>query len=132
MRADELERYRDACSSFFARELGASDSFLRAWLALYGGVPIGAAALTVAPTLPRFTPTHTQAGCAVDGRVRDVYVRPQYRRRGVGRTLVLCVIAEAERRGVDRLSLGASAAGRALYLSLGFVEKSDEMIYVQR
>jgi hypothetical protein len=42
---------------------------------------------------------------------------------------VLAAIADAKARDVARLMLGASAMGRVLYESLGFVAKSDEMVY---
>jgi hypothetical protein len=42
---------------------------------------------------------------------------------------VVAAIDHAEARNVARLMLGASSMGRALYESLGFVAKSDEMLY---
>jgi GNAT superfamily N-acetyltransferase len=70
-------------------------------------------------------------GGETDGRVREVYVVPAYRRRGIARTLVGLALAEAKAAGVDRVTLGASAMGRALYASLGFVAKPDEMVYAE-
>jgi ribosomal protein S18 acetylase RimI-like enzyme len=68
-------------------------------------------------------------GAGPDGRIRNVYVAPQFRRRGVGRALTLAAIAAAEEMGVSRLVLGASDDGRSLYEALGFVAKDDEMVY---
>ena len=124
-----MERFRTQCTSFFARELASKAGFLRVWLALDEERPIGAAALMVVPTLPRL-----MAGAAEsvgDGRVRDVYVVPEWRSRGVGRQLIVAVIAEAERLGIDRLTLGASSMGRPLYASLGFIDNRNEMIYAE-
>lgn len=49
------------------------------------------------------------------------------RRRGVGRALLAHVVAEAERRGLERVSLETGAeppfeAARNLYRSFGFTE----------
>jgi|GEM_PF-520460 len=123
----EFRRFEAECAAFFARELAAGEPWLFGWIAHAGATPAGSSVLMIYPTLPRLG-----SRGSVDGRVRDVYVAPEYRRRGLGRALTLCVVDEARRRGVDRLALGASAMGRPLYESLGFVAKDDEMIFVPR
>jgi GNAT superfamily N-acetyltransferase len=123
----EFRRFEADCAAFFARELASGDPWLIGWIARAGAAPVGSSVLTLLPTLPRLGSRGT-----IDGRVRDVYVAPQYRRRGLGRALTLCVVEEARRRGVDRLALGTSTMGRPLYESLGFVAKDDEMVFVPR
>lgn len=52
-------------------------------------------------------------------------VRPPQRRRGLGRALVECVLAEAERSGTHRVSIGIIAEQTELknwYQKIGFVE----------
>lgn len=122
--ADVLERLVADTTTFFARELGRGDPGVYAWLATLDERTIGVAALTVVATLPR-----PSSATALDGRIRNVYVVPGARRRGIAIALVRLAIAEAERIGVDRLTLGASPAGRPLYEKLGFARKDDEMLY---
>jgi GNAT superfamily N-acetyltransferase len=135
--ADREELFAASCTAFFARELAVEEPFVRAWLAFEahgaeadGAVtpvnePLGTAALTVFPSLPRITTT----GPVPDARVRNVYVVPAARRRGIARALMRAVMDEVESLGgVDLLTLGASAQGRPLYVSLGFVPKADEMV----
>ena len=81
--------------------------------------------LSVAPGYPRLD----VAGVKPEGRIRSVYVHPTWRGRGIARRLMLAAIAESQRLGVVRLTLGASPMGRALYESLGFRAKGDEMAY---
>ncbi len=107
----------------FARDLSRAMPVLRAWVGCDAGRVIATAVLMILPTLPRLG----SAG-SVDGRVRDVYVLPTHRRRGIARALMALVLDEARALRIDRLSLGASAMGRPLYESLGFISKSDEMI----
>jgi GNAT superfamily N-acetyltransferase len=121
--ADDV--YASACAAFFARELDAPDPWVVAWVAVAGGRIAGSVVLTLAPTLPRRGVP--QSG--PDGRIRSVYVYPELRSRGVARALVVAAIADADARDVARLMLGASAMGRPLYESLGFVAKPDEMMY---
>jgi len=118
--------YEDLCVAFFERELASPDSFLRSWVAEDGNEIVGGASLAVVPTLPRYGVSYG----GVDGRIRDVYVEPAHRRRGIAQALVRAILDEAQLLGVDRLTLGASEMGRPLYLAIGFEPKPDEMVYV--
>jgi len=111
------------------REFASLDGFARAWLAYDGDVVVGTAMLTVVSTLHRLGEPLPIDRVPVDARVRNVYVRPEYRRRGIGLLLMKELLREAERAGVDRLTLGASDMGRPLYETLGFAPKTDEMVY---
>jgi len=119
------DAYASACASFFARELDATDPWVVAWVAEADGRIAGSVVLTLAPTLPRRNIPES----GPDGRIRSVYVYPELRSRGIARALVVSAIADAAARDVARLMLGASAMGRPLYESLGFVAKPDEMMY---
>jgi len=120
--AADLAALLAASESMFAAKL--EDGTLRAWIAFDGERAVGSGCLMLLPALPRI-------GQAVplDGRVRNVYVDPDYRRRGIALALMREALAEAERRRVDRLVLGTSDQGRALYERLGFTAKEDEMIF---
>ena len=55
--------------------------------------------------------------------VHDLGVRPEYRGRGVGRTLLAAVEAEAERRGACKVTLevlSGNEPAKALYAAVGF------------
>ncbi len=120
-----LAAYEAECSGFFARELGVPFAWVFAWLADTGRGVIGSVVLTIAPAMPRLG----SPGAGPDGRIRSVYVLPGERRYGVARALLGHAIAFAEELAVTRLMLGASAMGRPLYESLGFVDNRDEMVY---
>lgn len=64
---------------------------------------------------------------AVHGEVKSMRTVATQRRRGVGRALLAHVMGEAQRRGLERLSLETGAepqfqAARNLYRSFGFTE----------
>lgn len=61
------------------------------------------------------------------GRVMDVYVAPNYRRRGLARQLMLALMQWSREHGLQTLMLNASAMGRGLYEELGF-EAIPEMV----
>ena len=68
-----------------------------------------------------------------EGWVSDLYVRPEARRRGVGRSLMRAAIEEWKLRGGHRLTLETShdnAAARALYESVSMIDAGK--MYQQR
>jgi ribosomal protein S18 acetylase RimI-like enzyme len=81
---------------------------------LAGGRPDGVAVL-------RFRPAIWSE--ALECYLAELYVKPDRRRRGLGRALVQAAIAHARDRGADRMDLGTGeqdVAARALYESVGF------------
>ncbi len=59
--------------------------------------------------------------------ILNVYVEPDYRRRGIARRLMQAIIEWCRARGDASVFLHASDEGRALYTSMGF-EPSNEMM----
>jgi GNAT superfamily N-acetyltransferase len=118
----DVASFRPVCEERFERGLASGE--LRSWLAFDGAQAVGTATLMLVPNLPRL-------GIAPgpDARVRNVYVEPAYRGRGIAQAMLREILAEAKELGVDRLTLGASELGRGVYAKLGFVAKEDEMIF---
>jgi GNAT superfamily N-acetyltransferase len=59
------------------------------------------------------------------GEIKRMYVRPEYRRRGIGRALLEALIAEAQAIGYPTMRLDSTrfmAEAHSLYRSLGFRE----------
>lgn len=61
----------------------------------------------------------------LDGYVRDVYVLPEYRRKGGARLIMTMIREEAARREVWRLALHASEMGLPIYRSMGYKPNSS-------
>lgn len=69
--------------------------------------------------------------CNPDGRkayIMNMYTAPEYRCQGIARKTLDMLVEECRRRGVRFITLEATAAGRPLYESYGFVNMQDEMI----
>lgn len=60
----------------------------------------------------------------------NVYTYPDYRKRGLAKQLVQQLIAEAQKRGIRRILLHASDAGRPLYESMGFTISNEMRLMV--
>lgn len=60
-------------------------------------------------------------------RLVNVWVRPDFRRRGLARELVQLCLHAAQGRGLGIVSLGTSDMARGLYTELGFAASQTEM-----
>jgi GNAT superfamily N-acetyltransferase len=56
-----------------------------------------------------------------DGELEDLFVDPDWMRRGIGRALVLDAVALARERGFDRIEVTANGEALGFYESVGFV-----------
>jgi GNAT superfamily N-acetyltransferase len=59
------------------------------------------------------------------GEIKRMYVRPEYRRQGLGRLLLEKLLEEAERLGYEHIRLDSArfmTEAHALYRSYGFIE----------
>lgn len=104
------------------REVLASGTYL-GWLLEEEARVVGGAGLLLRPRMPLST-----SPAPVEGHILNVWVHPQARGRGLGRRLMGATLEGARSRGIQALTLNASAAGRPLYEALGFqVAASPEM-----
>jgi GNAT superfamily N-acetyltransferase len=98
-----------------------ADGSVRAWLAADGDRVVAGGAVVISPW-----PAHPYDLECRRATILNVYTDPEYRRRGIARTLMQTIIAWCQREGFARVTLHASDDGRHLYESLGF-EPSNEM-----
>ncbi len=91
-------------------------------LAFDGENAVGCATICYVQVMPTYShPTGNRA------HVMNVYVRDEYRRRGIAREMMKKLLDEAKNRGVTQITLDATESGRPLYQSLGF-ESSKEFM----
>ncbi|MCH3944170.1 MAG: GNAT family N-acetyltransferase [Atopobiaceae bacterium] len=60
--------------------------------------------------------------------VMNMYVRKEYRRRGIASRLLELLLQDADDKGVEFVALEASEEGRPFYAAHGFVPMPDEML----
>jgi GNAT superfamily N-acetyltransferase len=114
------------------REAMASGEYV-GWLAYPPGEPariIGGAGVQLRRLLPRPEEDGKGVLTGQEGIVLNVYVEPDFRRRGLARRLMEEILAWVPGTNIVRLVLHASEDGRPLYLSLGFVP-TNEMRYTR-
>jgi len=96
------------------------------WIATDEGRPVASAGLLILDWPPHpFDPEGEQRGYLL-----NVYVGPEYRKRGLAHELVERCMAEARRRGIRVVTLHSSPAGRPIYERLGF-HATNEMMYTE-
>jgi ribosomal protein S18 acetylase RimI-like enzyme len=96
-----------------------------AWIAEAGGEVVGGAGVQLRAILPR--PREGQDGLELgpEAIVLNVYVEPAWRRRGIADALMQALLDDLAARGLRRIVLHASDAGRRLYERLGFVVTNE-------
>jgi GNAT superfamily N-acetyltransferase len=107
------------CEPFLRRSL--SDGSLRGWLAFQEQRIVGGGAVLISPW-----PSHPYDLECRRATILNVYVYPEFRRRGIARRLMQTMIAWCRAEKYGSVHLHASRDGRPLYESLGF-ELTSEM-----
>jgi len=96
------------------------------WIATDAGRAVASAGLLILDWPPHpFDPEGE-----LRGYLLNVYVEPEYRRRGLAHQLVERSMAEARRRGIRVVTLHSSQAGRAIYERLDF-HATNEMMHTE-
>ncbi len=115
-----LDRVASYCRPFF--EAAVADGSYRPWMAvipdgrIVGGGGVGLIAWPGNPRDPR---------CR-RAIILNMYVEPEFRRRGIARALMQTMIDWCRSEGLVTVDLHASDEGRPLYESMGF-QATNEM-----
>jgi GNAT superfamily N-acetyltransferase len=117
--ARALDAMVSATEPYFSEAL-ANKSF-RGWLALAGKRVVGGGGIVISPW-----PSHPYDLECRKATILNMYVDPDYRRRGIARQLMKTMIEWCRTEGFATVSLHASKHGRPLYETLGF-EPTNEM-----
>lgn len=119
----EDESALEAMEAAFARwvEIRMERAEYLAWLAVDGeGKPIAGAGVWMMDWLP-----HMVGPGAPRANIVNVFVEPEWRRRGIARELMSIVLDACRKREIRAVILHASPEGRALYASLGFAPTNE-------
>ena len=96
-------------------------------LAVDGDIVIGCASMSFFRIMPTFDhPTGKRA------HLMNVYTRSEYRQQGIARKMVKLLIEKTWEEGATEISLDATALGRPLYKSLGFIDSSECMVLAKK
>jgi GNAT superfamily N-acetyltransferase len=90
------------------------------WLAALGDSPIGMASLFEYRRMPRPGQPDSRWGY-----VGNVFVRDDFRNRGIGSALLAAIITAADERRYARLVLSPSARARPFFRRAGFIVPDD-------
>ena len=98
-----------------------------AYLVFDGAHFIGAGGVSFFQVMPTY---HNQSGNKA--YIMNMYTAPEYRRRGIAYKTLDLLVEEAKNRGIQAISLEATAMGRPLYEKYGFVKMNGEMELYER
>lgn len=88
------------------------------------GEDAGCGAICLSEELP--SPDNTSGRCAY---LMNIYVRPEYRRHGIGHSIVRWLVEKARQLGCGKIWLETTDRARTLYRSIGFRELPGIMKY---
>lgn len=70
------------------------------------------------------SPDNPTGKCAY---LMNIFTQPQFRKQGVGKSIIEWLTAQAIQRGISKIYLETSEAGKYLYQKMGFVPMQDMM-----
>ena len=111
-----------ALKDYYLRHL--SDGTFISWLALDNDRIIGTSGMSIVEKPPYF-------GCPSGkiGLLSSMFTDPNYRRKGIAKTLLSKVIDEAKTQGCGTVQITASNMGVLLYSDYGFEKNENFMQY---
>ncbi len=120
----------EASAAYFSTAL-ATGRYL-AWVAeLRGsGRVVAGGGMLINEVPPRHHPSGKVLPAGLQGLIVNMYVDPEFRRRGLAARLMREMIAYAKISGLPSLVLHASKAGRPLYEQLGFEPTNEMRLYL--
>ena len=101
-----------------------ADGTFVSWLALDGEKIIGTSGMSFVKQPPYL--------CCPSGKMgllSSMYTDPNYRRKGIAKELLSCVVEEARKYGCGTVQITASDMGVLLYTNFGFVKNGNFMQY---
>ena len=117
--AARLQTSDEAAAAYFARAIPAGEFY--GWLAV---LPTGAAVGSGGVVIDRHPPSPTNLSGQV-GYIMNLSTASGYRRQGIGRRVMQTMLDWLAERGIQRVTLHATEAGRSLYKDLGFVASNE-------
>lgn len=103
-------------------QAGLRDGSHVGYLAFDGECFVGAGGVSYYQVMPTYhNPTGRKA------YIMNMYVRPEYRHRGIATQILDILVEDARRRGTPQISLEATDMGRPLYEKYGFIPMEHEM-----
>lgn len=115
----DAEQIRAANARYFEKNLGAT---CIACIASVDGIDAGCGAICLQEELP--SPDNPGGTCAY---LMNIYTRNEFRKHGIARAVVSWLIENARERGIDKIYLESTAAGRPLYETMGFKDMQGMM-----
>ena len=122
--ASHNERALEQATAAYMRDAMPRGEYL-AWVAEQDRAVIGGAGVQLRTILPRPRPGKDEVEFGPEAIILNVYVEPEWRRRGVAEALMRAVLDALAERHLRRIVLHASADGRRLYERLGFVATNE-------
>ena len=116
----DMREVREQALAYYQKAL--ADGTHIAYLVLDGERIAGTGGVSFFQVLPTY---HNPSG--KKAYIMNMYTAPEYRNRGIARSVLDLLVRDAREKGVTAISLEATAMGRPVYEKYGFVAMTNEM-----
>lgn len=117
---DRMDRLERANRAYYEAALPGDGHV--ACFAYDGEEIVGCGGICIYQEMP--SPDNPTGMCAY---LMNIYTRPTSRGRGIGEAVVRWLVGQAKQRGITKVYLETSGAGRKLYEKVGFSDMEDMM-----
>ena len=113
---------KSALFDYYHRHM--ADGTFVSWLAMDGDTIVGTSGMSFVEKPPYFTCPSGKLGL-----LSSMYTNPKYRRMGIAKKLLDCVVGEARNYGCSSVHITASDMGVKLYTAYGFKHNENFMMF---
>ena len=124
VKEEERDIIEERLPIYYSEHLG-KDFFV--YMAKDGDAPVGCCFLLVTEK-----PSNVHFLRGLTGTVLNVYVKPEYRRRGIAKHLMNNLLDDAKEKELDYVELKSTDDGYQLYRSLGFDDEKTEYFRMKK
>ena len=119
--AVDMSEVAEQSRAYYQRAL--QEDTHEAWLVMDQGQVVATGGVSYYQVMPTY---HNPSGWKA--YIMNMYTAPAYRRQGIARETLRCLVDGCKVRGIRHITLEATQAGKPLYTRFGFVPMEDEMI----
>jgi GNAT superfamily N-acetyltransferase len=125
---DASDDLQTASAQFFRDAMAKGDWY--GWVVTSAGSVIAGGVMHLTLMPPRNRPGGGFVNAMLQGLIMNIYVEPDWRRKGVASELMAAILAFGREKGAASVTLHASLKGKPLYEKMGFLPTHEMRLFL--